>query len=240
MAVIINDKLLFIHVPKTGGSFIRSVFKDRSRGGHFHSMESGEFKVEDHFGIRETKLHHPELCHLYSFGFIRNPVEWIKSRWAWAMESGFEQKMQVNEDAAQHWMAEVWSNDFKTFVENYIIIGQPRAEQTMFGLLGLAPDGTFTMNSISKICKYENLIHEIQFVCHLNDITLPISTILETHPRRVAAKGKYKDQVQLPLSLSIEIYSLEKKLSHLYYQDEKINCQNEYEKENQTAVRLEV
>src|SRR5437667_268495 len=104
---LVTEKSLFIHVPKTGGTFVRRALPALG----LPCRESGIFAIEDHFSIAQVFATHPGLDdgRRLTFGFVRHPVAWIKSRWAWAMISGFAAKTFTDPAAAAHWMATCWS-----------------------------------------------------------------------------------------------------------------------------------
>lgn len=143
---LLTDKFLFLHTPKTGGTYIRKVF--------------------DLLFIKgvEKDLHHncfPELFKHVSFEdlynktiicFIRHPLTWYQSRWACRL-SHFNGWKGNSLDLA------CGSNDFNIFVNNCIDysgsgIGWASREMTRF---------TDNMPSGFKIYigKQENLQHDL-------------------------------------------------------------------------------
>jgi len=81
---MISDRFVFIHIPKTGGQFFREVVS--------------RLKIPHHeFGDRSVPLnlrYHQALSELptavtkdrFVFGFVRNPLTWVVSRWAWNLQ----------------------------------------------------------------------------------------------------------------------------------------------------------
>lgn len=61
---------VFIHMPKTGGTFIREHFNEQV--GWWRQLGSGHGNLDDF----------PECANLFSFTFVRNPVDWLLSYWA--------------------------------------------------------------------------------------------------------------------------------------------------------------
>lgn len=67
---LLTEKILFIHRPRTGGTWIRqAITAPRTECGHFHSNLNDEEVVA-------------MLSRRFSFSFVRNPVTWYPSRWS--------------------------------------------------------------------------------------------------------------------------------------------------------------
>lgn len=181
MARVINDKLLFVHVPKTGGTFVRELINLQG----LSNYETGLFEEHDHKGILELA----EFSHLKSFGIIRNPYEWTISRWKWGMFTEFEQKVKGGTKAKEHWMADVWSNDINEFLFNTINKRSGIAEETMFKMLQIGKP-----NEVDFILKAENLKEELisLFLNELNvDLTLNYSSIKNRKTTKLNENVKY-------------------------------------------------
>ena len=100
---IYTDKFLFLHVPKTGGIWVKQVLT--------------------HIGINYQELghqheHYPSLSKhkppeffqdRYVFTFVRHPITWYQSRWAFRMKMGWQAQHPLDWNCA--------SNDFNTFVQ---------------------------------------------------------------------------------------------------------------------------
>ena len=114
MARIIEDKLLFIHVAKTGGTYIKELL---SANGIKHK-ETGEERIHDHISYAEIKNSFKQK----PFAIIRSPHKWIVSRHSWAVLTEFNFKMKVQPTAKEHWMAKVWDDNVIKFAENIIDI----------------------------------------------------------------------------------------------------------------------
>jgi len=152
----VTAKTLFIHVQKTGGMTVREVLYRCNPVGH----ESGDAEGERHFGLPELRARHPGIeSGRVSFGFVRHPVDWLVSRWTFAVASGFPVHVRHRGTAAQVWMACCWSDNFDDFIEKYLERYPGIATQTMFQKLGLWSD-----RPVNCIGKTENLVtdlHEI-------------------------------------------------------------------------------
>jgi len=69
--MICTDKICFIHLPKTGGTFVRMCMGDIFDNTYFDDGGSG---LKEH-SYPEKKMDQ------YTFGFIRNPFDWYVSLW---------------------------------------------------------------------------------------------------------------------------------------------------------------
>jgi hypothetical protein len=155
MARIIDNKLLFVHVPKTGGTFIRELI---SKAG-IKNWETGLFEEHDHKGITDLD----EFRSLPSFGLIRKPYEWTISRWKWGMYTEFGLKVKGGTKAKSHWMADVWSEDINEFLFNTIHKRAGIAEETMFNMLGIGTD------------------KEVTYVIKNEEMEIPLIDIFQNH-----------------------------------------------------------
>jgi hypothetical protein len=162
MARIISNKLLFIHVPKTGGTYVRELINNIG----IPNYETGRFEEHDHKGINDLQ----KYDHLKSFGIIRKPFDWTISRWKWGMFTEFSAKVKGGTSAKHHWMADVWSDDINEFLFNTINKRKGIAEETMYNMLQIGMP-----NQVDYILKLENLKDDLSnlFKLHLNiDIDL--------------------------------------------------------------------
>lgn len=151
MARIINNKHLFIHVAKTGGTFVREVLNYYG----VPNWESGAFEIEDHYSISQVLEAHPELKSLKSFGFVRHPVSWYRSRWAYAKMTYFKEKCHFIPEARQHWMYPVWSDDLNRFVEN-TLFEYPHIATTYFQNM-LGPFDRSGLARVDKVYRFEDM-----------------------------------------------------------------------------------
>jgi len=73
MALVIDGKALFLHVPKTGGLFVTNFLKGRTKQvGYRHS----------HINLVGTVAY----SNVFKFCFIRPPDEWYRSYWQMKMK----------------------------------------------------------------------------------------------------------------------------------------------------------
>jgi hypothetical protein len=149
----ITEKTLFIHVQKTGGMTVRRVLYRATPLGR----ESGDAEGERHIGLPQLRASHPGIeAGRLSFGFVRHPVSWIVSRWAFAVVTGFPMQMQHRGSAAALWLAACWHDRFEEFAARTLDRYPGIATQTMFSMLGM-----WSGKSVDRIGKTENLIGDL-------------------------------------------------------------------------------
>lgn len=101
MAVILRSGAVFLHAPKTGGSWVNAVLEDQGLVRTFVKP-----KHVSAYRFQEYARHHPELYLYYSlrhgprwhavtrgsfrFFFVRNPLSWYESIWRYMNGRGWE------------------------------------------------------------------------------------------------------------------------------------------------------
>lgn len=114
MARIIDNKLLFIHIAKTGGTFVKEILSTNG----VPNWETGEEHIEDHFSYDEVIKTHPQFASLTPVAIVREPISWLCSRHAWAIETEYNYKRLVQPSAQRHWMNKVWDDKLHIFIKN--------------------------------------------------------------------------------------------------------------------------
>lgn len=81
---LVTGKMVFIHVPRTGGHFFRDVI-DELDIPHF---ECGDDSLPNIVQFHQAASEVPEEVRRdrYVFGFVRHPISWLVSRWWWQYE----------------------------------------------------------------------------------------------------------------------------------------------------------
>lgn len=203
MARLINDQHLFIHSAKTGGTFFREALNNFG----IPNRELGP----KHAGWKELM---PEKNEFKSvFGFVRHPVTWYQSRWAYGRMTYFGEKVKYMPEAQRHWMADVWDNDLHKFVENILKIFP----------YGIAYDYFDSILNISnwktsgiEIYRYENLIYGTASI--LSTIGNRAYTIQEVGTMPIVLDSrKVRNANPLSEELIKGIEEVEHKLIKLYY-----------------------
>jgi hypothetical protein len=114
MARIIAGKLIYIHIAKCGGTYLKEIL---SRNG-VPNWETGEEITHDHISYDDLMAIGGDYTGMEPFCTIRDPFKWIVSRHSWAMRTEFGYKIKSQPSAKNHWMASVWDDDVSVFVKN--------------------------------------------------------------------------------------------------------------------------
>lgn len=217
MARLINNQFIFIHSAKTGGTFFREVL---------NRFGIPNYEVGDKHSKWTEFIDYPQPM----FGFVREPISWYRSRWAYAMLTQFGHQLAYNEGAKAHWMAPVWSEDLNVFVERTLQRYQDGVATEYFDRM---------LNILSK---YNNqvIIHRMEdmtaVIVHYmklfgkEDVTaedirqIPKENVsIADHKYPYAAFkndfGKFKKD-QIAPSLQAEIKVVESKIYKLYYNEQ--------------------
>lgn len=103
---LITDNSVFLHCPKTAGYFVRKAFKDckiphfEIAGEHDHFPYLYKFKPKNFWKNK------------FIFTFVRHPLSWYQSRWAFRVKHGWKAGHILDFHCA--------SNDFEVFCNNVI------------------------------------------------------------------------------------------------------------------------
>ena len=137
MAIVTPD-FVFIHVPRTGGTSARAAILET----YPHAFDTNRLNApvrkdaagvvippEQHIAASklERRSHAALIKGKRMIGFVRHPLSWYMSMWAWAKRTHFAEKIAVDPFAERHWLAGVWSDELKTFIDNVIAMQVPRA-----------------------------------------------------------------------------------------------------------------
>lgn len=204
MARLINNKILFIHSAKTGGTFVRETI---NRYG-IPNYEVGPKHASYHDIIKA----YPEYANLSSFGYVRNPLTWYKSRWAYGMMTYFGEKIKYMPEAMNHWMAPVWSNDLNMFVYNTLNRYPHGIAWEYFNrMLGIGePEGL----RVKNVFRYENVVFSTtNIIAHCKNDFTKISEI-QRLPKTLSS-SKYKDEISPELQKEIQV--VEKQMFNSFY-----------------------
>ena len=158
MATVVTLDLRFLHVPKTGGSWVTAamaaagVLARRPRGVPFHADLAGACDYADRF----------------TFAFVRHPLDLWRSYWAYRLRAGWDPDSDLDRDAA--------SPDFDQFVNRMIERAPGPAGDSFERFVG--PVGA----EIDFIGRYERLVDDLVAALRIAGETFD-ETLLRAHPR---------------------------------------------------------
>jgi hypothetical protein len=101
---IITDRCVFLHIPKTGGTWIKQAF--RASNIKFEELGGQHNYFPDLYDLKEDGY----FDDLFVFTIVRHPIHWYPSRWAFRVKNGWQARHPLDWNCA--------SNNFHEFLEN--------------------------------------------------------------------------------------------------------------------------
>jgi len=190
----ILKKSIFLHVPKTGGSWVKAVLLQSTdlvveRGGNWHSIPEGKA--------------YPGK---FRFAFVRHPLTWYQSFWA------FNMKLNKWNKGPCRSLGSCKSPDFNVFVSN--VVGKfPKGFLSSY----LYPKFTGAANFVGR---YENLTEDLILALTKAKETFDPEKIraMSSYKRNVAASDDaWKDKCRYRDELSERLLKAEQKVVERYY-----------------------
>ena len=135
MAFLLKDGSIFLHIPKTGGTWVEKVLQENNllQKPLFRNKTNYRMSYSAHIDLSITisflnspimKLRYPlhkKATDPFIFVFIRNPIDWYQSYFKYLFKVKF--KEYSNSIYSLHPMASLnncYSKNFNTFVENIL------------------------------------------------------------------------------------------------------------------------
>jgi len=195
MALILPHSI-FIHIPKTGGSWVRRAIKLAG----IHTQEVGPCQLGRiqvlHASIRQVPREYRRGRQ--AFAFIRHPVSWLKSKWAYAIKRGKLKRRTTSTDKCLH-------RDLNVFLERLLERNAALPTHSMMHRIGWARVGSQWKNTLKRkmlVGKNESLHTDlIRFLKQAGESFNP-EKMLSLKPVRVAGK-KSKQEVSPELASRI-------------------------------------
>jgi hypothetical protein len=193
MAYLLKNNAVFLHVPKTGGTYVYELLRhlELLRGplGNNHTdFERTYWHAKLHHNLKVMRYIVREWMHLptaqlrmkpgaFTFCFVREPLEWYESWWRFMMSIKWRK---LGDESNPHkWAPTAMLNglgspDFNTFVRN-VNRKRPGFVTEMYGWY-VRPGVTF-------VGKMENLHKDLMKVFALMHLNIPEKRVLEFPPR---------------------------------------------------------
>lgn len=157
---ILKNKLLFIHIPKTGGTFIKSSFNLNKSDPYLYNDTNFVFFNNIEFALQHLNytaiveknlIEKNKLNSMYTFTFIRNPYTRVLSEYFYSNRN-----------------VEVFNGDiFHEFVVNSFIT--PRRDHHL-------PQSFYFDIKYDFVGKFENLIVDLKQLCKNVNISINLTT----------------------------------------------------------------
>jgi hypothetical protein len=177
MATLLKCKAVFLHVPKTGGTFLRRLFiamnliqfdfsrdhADMERVIHASKHYPGNYLLRS-IQLRKNLETHVKEC--YKFCLVRNPFDWYESYWRYMQDKQWQPYTHIpsrtrfgfRQDTWHPWQAiePLKDPDFNKFIEK-VIQQQP-------GYLSKLYNGYADPRYIDYVGKQETLAKDMQHI----------------------------------------------------------------------------
>lgn len=148
-------KALFLHIPKTGGNWVRTAL-------YLMGIEHHETKKKIPSSQSHAIPSHIDEDWNFSFAFVRHPVAWYESYWKF--QAGVWKRFELGVWHPHRCIDECSSDDFNLFVEN-CLREQPSYVSRMYEWYLGPPNQT----SVNFIGRTENLIEDFRRLLVLLD-----------------------------------------------------------------------
>ncbi len=177
--MLILPNSCFIHVPKTGGSWVRKVI-----------ITSGiafeEYSVNGNCHIGYKDCPYPDK---FRFGFVRHPVSICRSYWQFKMGAGWDSNNQMDIDCQ--------SDNFHEFIRNVLAKYPGLYGRSLTELLGKGE------TEIEYIGKYENLVEDLIEALTRAGETFDEGAIRDFPPVNVSDKKRFPAELSAGLEAKV-------------------------------------
>lgn len=183
MPIILKNGSVFLHIPKTGGTWIASVLKDLNLIHKRISVKHATFlcgKRELYkFAVGEISKDKKIQPPPFSFCFVRNPINWYESWYKYITDPIRKGRTFGSEIDIRYWhptaiLNNLVDEDFNIFVEN-VNKKRPGYVTELYGW--------FTLHKVNFIGKQENLVNDFIKVLKIMNINFD-EDFIRNYPRQ--------------------------------------------------------
>jgi hypothetical protein len=198
--------LLFYHIPKTGGVWVRETM--RLMGYELTLVHSDSEKRLLGLTVKHA---HPSSVYenqkegKFTFAFVRHPLSWYRSFWAF--------RSWKNNEGIQMPAEGVWDDDFCQFVNNVLDV-YPGGFLTYFYGLYVGEDGKL----LDFVGKQECLAVDLGRALRLAGIEFDDTVLYETMTWNVSDRGR-KRQAQYDAETKARVLTCEQWVVETFYND---------------------
>jgi hypothetical protein len=203
MALKIEDKAVFYHIPKTAGNWVRSVIdKERMRTeeiGHKHSNydrvdinKSVQMSGRSHLKQAGKRLYKKVFTstgkktsrkkkHIFRFCFVRNPLDWYESWWRYQNYKRDWKKWGKEKWHPNRALDGLGSKSFNEFIEN-VLNKRPGYVTELFF--------SYVKPEIDFVGKKENIRNDLFYVFENAGISHNRKVVKKENKKNVSSKYK--------------------------------------------------
>jgi len=129
---------IFLHIPKTGGSWFREAIKLATGKPYSHVGQQ-----HSHFPELANHINPDTIKSAYYFAFVRHPITWYQSRWAFRVKHGWHMSHPIDRNCS--------SNDFREWVDN-LLIHKPGWVSTLYKVyIERVPSGEINVGTMENL-----------------------------------------------------------------------------------------
>ena len=222
MALILPNSAM-IHVPKTGGTWCRMAiqgagipyFESGPAYPHMTRRFHAPFRdVRETIMVEQWEENNTRPVRRLVFGFVRNPLTWLESKWADAFEHDYKPGMPLPPE--EEWFCRCYALDFIQYLNNVVRLVPNAPSSAILGRLGYhsadqrwVPD-EHTPDFIGRV---ENLVEDFICALHRAGETFNESAIRALEPQRVSSQlPKYKETFKWQPEQQQAIYDANRQL----------------------------
>lgn len=211
-----NDRIIFYHVPKTGGRWVQSALRGKVGRAHRRypqreleiitfpaRLPIGPWLVPRQHQTPETIPRNDRRCR-FEFCFVRRPVEWLESFWAYRVRTkNLDLRFPLD------WL---WDEDFARFVSN-VLQAFPQGFITLLVQCYVGRSG----NRLDFVGRQESLEEDLAKALELAGEAPVSPERLALIGRRNEASAEYRERLTLSESMRRKIETSERWLLEAFY-----------------------
>lgn len=214
MAVRLRNGAVFLHIPKTGGSWVTQVLREaqvvRCTFSHMHAdidRTVNFVRYYPHHYVHNSLSHGPGwsrgIRESYKFIFVRDPLVWLESWWTFMCDWNWKSWTTHDRHGHLRWhpvnaLDRLGDPDFNRFIEN-VICYEPGFVTNLYARY-IGPEVNF-------IGRQETLVEDLLAVCNECGVDIDEHFVRSRAP--VNARSQFRSPPVWDPSLRLEVTRLE-------------------------------